>query len=186
MSKTTSRLIIAAAVVVAVAGTAYAAMTMMHHDMSHGDHDQLQNASMKMGETVKVGDLEIVGAWTRQTPPNAKVGGGYLTVTNNGTTADRLIGGSANFAGRVEVHEMSVTDGIMKMAELKDGLTIEPGATVQLKPGSFHLMFMEMKASPKEGDTVPVTLTFANAGEVTVQMPVAAIGAGAPANHSGH
>lgn len=191
MSKTTKRLVIAAVVAAGVAGTAYAAMTMMHHQgMEHGNHTMTQDASMEMGEMVKVGDLELKGAWTRQTPPNAKVGGGYVTITNNGTTADRLVGGSAEFAGRVEVHEMSVTDGVMKMAELKDGLTIEPGQTVELKPGSFHLMFMSMKETPKQGDTVSVTLTFANAGEAVVEMPVAAIGAGSPKgktmDHSGH
>ena len=191
MSKTIKRLVIAAATVAALAGTAFAAITIMHHQgMNHGDHSPIQHASMKMGETVKVGDIELKGAWTRQTPPNAKVGGGYVTITNTGETADRLIGGSAEFAGRVEVHEMSVTDGVMKMAELKNGLTIEPGQTVQLKPGSFHIMFMAMKETPKEGDTVSVTLTFAKAGDAVVKMPVAAIGAGAPKgmkmDHSGH
>ena len=127
--------------------------------------------------TVTAGDLSITKAWTRQAPPRARVGGGYLTITNNGSEADRLVGGAAAFAGRVEIHEMAVTDGVMRMAPIEGGLEIAPGATVELKPGGYHVMFMAMTESPTEGDTVPVTLVFERAGEVTVRMPVAAIGA---------
>ncbi|MDA8870066.1 copper chaperone PCu(A)C [Rhizobiaceae bacterium] len=140
-----------------------------------GGHAMKSDAAT--GGSATVGELVIDAAWTRQTPPGAKVAGGYLTVTNNGTTADRLIGGSASFAERVEVHEMSVTDGVTRMAALADGLDIPAGETVALEPGSFHLMFTGLTSAPKAGETVPVTLTFANAGDVTVQLPVAAIGA---------
>ena len=130
--------------------------------------------------TAKAGDLTISAAWTRQAPPGAKVGGGYLVVRNDGTEPDRLIGGAAAFAGRVEIHEMAVSDGVMRMAPIEGGLEIAPGATVELKPGGYHVMFMEMTDTPRRGDTVPVTLTFQRAGDVTVQMPVAAIGAPGP------
>ncbi|MDD9908314.1 MAG: copper chaperone PCu(A)C [Ahrensia sp.] len=153
---------------------------------SDGDHSGHNHDAA----TVQHGDIIIKGAWTRQTPPGAKVGGGYLTITNEGQTADRLTGGAAAFAASVEIHEMSVNDGVMKMAELADGLEIEPGQTVVLKPGGFHIMFMGLSEIPMEGDTVNVTLTFANAGEVSLNMPVAAIGAtsldGKANAHGGH
>ena len=126
------------------------------------------------------GDITVSAAWTRQTPPGAKVAGGYLTLTNKGTEPDRLIGGMAAFAGRVEIHEMAVTDGVMRMAPVEGGLVVPPGGTVVLKPGGFHVMFMDLRESPQEGDTVPVTLTFERAGDILVEMPVAAIGAPSP------
>ncbi len=144
----------------------------------HGAHSAMDKADAVETGSASVGDLVITGAWTRQAPPSARVVGGYASITNNGQTADRLIAASAGFADRTEVHEMTVTDGVMRMNELAGGLEIKPGETVELKPGSFHLMFMEA-TSPKEGETVPVTLVFETAGEVVVQMPVAAIGAGA-------
>ena len=134
--------------------------------------------------TVKVGDLVIERAWTREAPPRARVAGGYLTVTNNGGQADRLVGGSAAFAGKVEIHEMAVVDGVMRMASIKDGLEIAPGATVELKPGGYHVMFMGLTEAPKAGGNVSVTLDFQRAGAVTLEMPVRPIGADGPVDHS--
>ncbi len=126
---------------------------------------------------VKVGDLVISKAWTRVTPPGAKVAGGFLTITNTGKSADRLVGGSAEIAGRIEVHEMSMDGGVMKMRELAKGLEIKPGETVELKPGSYHVMFMDLKASPVEGKSVAGTLKFENAGEAAIAYEVAPLGA---------
>lgn len=150
-------------------------------EAGHGEHA----SSTASDATTTVGDLVIGEAWTRQTPPGARVGGGYLSVTNNGTEADRLVGGSASFAERVEIHEMAVTDGVMRMRALKSGLEIAPGQTIELKPGGFHVMFMGMKTSPRQGDTVPVRLRFERAGDVEVMMPVAAIGASTPGGTTG-
>ena len=130
-----------------------------------------------------VGALALTGGWTRQTPPGAKVGGAYVTITNNGSEADRLTGGSAPYATRVEVHEMGVSDGIMRMRELVDGLMIEPGATVALEPGGPHLMMMGLTDSPKAGTVTSITLTFEKAGDVTLDLPVAPIGAKVPMAH---
>jgi copper(I)-binding protein len=93
----------------------------------------------------KVGDIEIVHPWTRATPPAARAGGGYLTVTNHGQTADRLVGVSSPASGRVEIHTMEVAGGAMKMREFPDGLAIPPGKTVKLEPGGFHLMLIDLK-----------------------------------------
>jgi copper(I)-binding protein len=125
----------------------------------------------------KVGDIEIGHPWTRATPPAARVGGGYLTLTNKGQTADRLVGGSSPASGRVEIHTMEVTDGVMKMRELANGLTLSPGETVKLEPGGFHLMLIDLKAPIGEGAKVPVTLRFEHAGSVEVELAAGALGA---------
>ncbi|MGZ3410142.1 MAG: copper chaperone PCu(A)C [Xanthobacteraceae bacterium] len=125
----------------------------------------------------KLGALQIDHPWARATPKGTSVGGGYLKITNTGTTPDRLIGGSSPIAGRFEIHEMSMDNGVMRMRPLKDGLEIKPGQTVELAPGSFHIMFVDLKQPIKEGDRVKGTLVFEKAGSVDVEY--AAVGVGA-------
>src|SRR5579871_4418094 len=83
-------------------------------------------------EDIKAGDLVITQAWSRATPGGAKVGGGYLTIENKGTTPDRLIAGVADIAVKVQIHEMTVNGGVMTMRPLDAGLVIEPGKTIKL------------------------------------------------------
>src|SRR5271168_2528305 len=87
-------------------------------------------AAPARAQEVKSGDLVISQAWSRATPGGAKVAGGYLTIENKGSAPDRLIGGSSEIAGKVEVHEMAVNNGVMTMRPLDKGPTIEPGKTV--------------------------------------------------------
>ena len=84
----------------------------------------------------KVGALDIGHPWSRPTPKDANVAGGYLTITNKGKTADRLIGGDLPAAGQIEVHEVVEVDGMTKTRALANGIEIKPGKTVELKPGS--------------------------------------------------
>jgi copper(I)-binding protein len=132
-------------------------------------------------EEVKAGDLVITQAWSRATPGGAKIAGGYLTIENKGATQDRLIGGAGDVAGKIEVHEMSMNNGVMTMRPLDKGLTIEPGKTVKLAPGGYHLMMLDLKSPLKQGDKVPVTLEFEKAGKVTLSLDVQGVGAQAPA-----
>ena len=127
-----------------------------------------------------VGPIAIKQAWTRVTPPGAKVAGGFMTITNTGKEADRLIGGTATIAGHLEVHEMSMDGGMMKMRELSGGLEIRPGQSVVLKPGSYHVMFMDLKASLAAGAPVKGTLKFEKAGSVDISYDVAPLGAKSP------
>jgi copper(I)-binding protein len=131
-------------------------------------------------EEVKAGDLVITQAWSRATPNGAKIGGGYLTIENKGSAADRLIGGSGDIAGKVEVHEMAVDNGVMKMRPLDKGLTIEPGKTIKLAPGGYHLMMFDLKGPLKQGDKLPITLEFEKAGKVQVSLDVEGVGAQGP------
>jgi periplasmic copper chaperone A len=131
-------------------------------------------------EEVKAGDLVITQAWSRATPGGAKVGGGYLTIENKGTAPDRLIGGSADIAPKVQVHEMSMNNGVMTMRPVEGGLVIEPGKTVKLSPGGFHLMLLDLKGPLKQGDKLPITLEFEKAGKVSIVLDVESIGAMGP------
>jgi copper(I)-binding protein len=132
-------------------------------------------------QEVRAGDLVITQAWSRATPGGAKIGGGFLTIENKGSTPDRLVGGSADVAGRVEVHEMAMNNGVMTMRALDKGLTIEPGKTVKLAPGGYHLMMFDLKSPLKQGDKLPVTLEFEKAGKVKLSLDVQGVGAQSPA-----
>ncbi|MET4800576.1 copper chaperone PCu(A)C [Bradyrhizobium sp. LB11.1] len=131
-------------------------------------------------DDVKAGDLVISQAWSRATPGGAKVAGGFLTIENKGTAPDKLIGVSAEIAGKADVHEMAMDNGVMKMRPLDKGLVIEPGKTVKLAPGGNHLMLQDLKGPFKEGEKVPVTLEFEKAGKVAVSLDVQGVGAQAP------
>src|SRR6202035_2894951 len=138
-------------------------------------------AAPALAEEVKAGDLVITQAWSRATPGGAKIGGGYLTIENKGSAPDRLTGGSADIADKVEVHEMAMNNGVMTMRPLDNGLTIEPGKTVKLAPGGYHLMLFDLKSPLKQGDRLPVTLEFEKAGKVKLTLDVRGVGAQAPA-----
>jgi periplasmic copper chaperone A len=138
-----------------------------------------------VAEDVKAGDLVITQGWSRATPGGAKTGGGFLTIENKGSTSDKLIGASADVAGKVEVHEMTMNDGVMKMRPVEGGLTIEPGKTVKLAPGGYHLMMMDLKNPLKQGEKLPITLQFEKAGKVAVTLDVEGVGAKGPAGAGG-
>lgn len=131
------------------------------------------------------GGLKIDNPWARATAPGAAVGGGYLTVHNTGAAADRLVGASSPAAERMELHEMSMEKDVMRMREVK-ALEVPAGGRLELKPGGYHLMFMQLKAPLKEGGKVPVTLRFEKAGELKVELSVQSMGAGAGGHGSGH
>ena len=142
-------------------------------------------AASARAEDVKAGDLVITQGWSRATPGGAKIGGGFLTIENKGSAPDRLIGASADVAGEVEVHEMAMKDGVMTMRPLERGLTIDPGKTVKLAPGGYHLMMMNLKSPLKQGDKVPLTLQFEKAGKVAVTLDVQGVGAKGPGASGG-
>ena len=140
-----------------------------------------------LAEDFKVGDLQIAHPWSRATPGGAKVAAGYLVITNTGTTADTLVGGTTTVAGKVEVHEMSMKDNVMTMRPVSGGLVIAPGQSVTLAPGGYHLMFFDLKSPLKEGGRLAATLEFAKAGKVDLTFDVQGIGASSPMpNDPGH
>lgn len=131
--------------------------------------------SMKTGP-----GISVVQPWTRAMPPATRNGAGYLLIRNEGDTPDRLLGARSPRAKLVEIHEMTVTDGIMRMRAVPNGLTLPPGATVILRPQGLHLMLMGMAAPIVAGEAVPVTLRFEQAGDISVDLIAAPLGATQP------
>lgn len=119
-----------------------------------------------------LGKLKIAAPYVRAMVPGAEVGGGYMTITNTGGTNDRLIAVSSSRAVKVEVHEMKMDNDVMVMRQLAGGLPLPAGKSVELKPGSYHLMFMDVVDPFKQGETIRARLTFEKAGSIDVDFPV--------------
>lgn len=128
------------------------------------------------GEASKV---SVAGAWARATPEGAKNGAAYLVLKGGTEAADTLLGGSSPVAGVVEVHTHLEEDGVMKMRRVEK-LAVAPGSTQVFAPGGLHVMLMNLTAPLKEGSSFPLTLKFETAGEITVDVAVAGIGAAGP------
>ncbi len=127
----------------------------------------------------KVGEIEITDPYARAMLPGAKVGGGYLIVTNKGA-ADRLVSVASDRAPSVQLHEMKMDGGIMVMRQLREGVAIPANSAVEFKPGGYHFMFLNVTKPFKEGELVKATLTFEKAGSVEVEFHVGSAAGGAP------
>ena len=127
----------------------------------------------------KVGALTIEAAWARASAGAAQAGAAYVTIRNTGRAADRLIAASTPVARRAALHTAVMKANVMRMRPV-DALTIAPSATTTLKPGGNHLMLMGLHAPLVEGRQFPLTLTFENAGEVTVTVTIGGIAARGP------
>jgi len=132
-----------------------------------------------------VGSIHIAQPWSRATPKGAASGAGYMTLTNNGTTPDRLSCVSDDASAQCQIHSMTMEGGVMKMRPVEGGLEIKPGESVMLKPGGNHMMFLSLKHPLEQGGTVKATLKFEHAGTIDVEYPVLAIGAPAPGASAG-
>jgi copper(I)-binding protein len=139
-------------------------------------------ASQAQAADVTVGHLTIATSWARATPKGASIGGGYMRITNAGNTPDRLVGGTSAVAKEVQIHEMTMDKGVMKMRPIAGGLEIKPGQTVTFQPGGYHLMFVGLKKPLLQGQHFKVTLDFAKAGKVDVDFITEGIGAMHPAS----
>lgn len=128
-------------------------------------------ASAASAADVKVAGLSITKVWSRPAAQGGN-GAGFLTVTNTGKAADKLVSVSSPVAGRVEIHESMVMSGQAMMHPRPGGLAVPAGGKAELKPGSWHLMFLGLKKPLKAGETFPATLTFQKAGKVPVQFTV--------------
>jgi copper(I)-binding protein len=136
-------------------------------------------------DDVAAGGVKISAPWARATPKGAAVGAGYMTITNNGSASDRLIGGASDVSKGLEIHEMTMDNGVMRMRPIGKGLEIKPGQSVELKPGGNHLMFLGLKKPLAQGEHVKATLAFEKAGKVDVDFTVESIGAQKPDSAGG-
>lgn len=165
----------------ALGRTGFAQNDDVHHE--HSAHD-MQNMKADVAvrkidgaATAQLGTLDISNGFTRAMPPAAKTGGGFLSIRNNGAEDDRLMRMRSPAAGRMELHNMSMQDNVMVMREITEGLVVPAGESVHLAPGGMHMMFLQVETPFIEGTKVDVTLTFEKAGDVTMALSVAGIGA---------
>lgn len=146
-------------------------------------------SSSALAHEFKAGDLVINHPWSKATLPNQPVAGGFMVIENKGTEPDRLVGGSADFSGEVQIHEMAMDGDVMKMRQIAGGLEIPAGGSVELKPGGFHVMFMQLSEPLVEGEERQVVLEFMKAGKVEVTFNVESANPAMPAqnmDHGGH
>ena len=123
----------------------------------------------------KAGAIHIDHPWARASIGMAKAGAAYMVLTNEGSETDRLISASADVAESVELHTHMMDDGVMRMRQV-EAIEINPGTPSVLEPGGLHVMLIGLKQPLAAGESFPMTLTFEQAGEVTVEVSVEAIG----------
>lgn len=131
---------------------------------------------------LRVGELQIEGAWARATPPAARQGAVYLVIRNGGKVPDRLVSVSAPVAAKAELHTHLDEGGIMRMRPVT-AIEIAPGQSAALRPGGDHIMLVDLKAPLKEGERFPLTLRFEHSSTAVIDVPVTR---SAPAGHDGH
>ncbi len=124
--------------------------------------------------------IEITDAWVRLSVPGQKATGGFMKITAK--DGARLVGVTSPMAGVAEVHEMKMEGDVMKMRAVSGGLDLPAGRTVELKPGGYHLMLMDLKAPLAKGSTVVLSLVFKDAkgAQKTVELRAPVV-ASAPA-----
>lgn len=123
-------------------------------------------------EAQKAVAVVVTDAWARETAPDAKAGGAFMTIANGTAKDDVLVSATAKFAGKVEMHESTMDNNVMVMRPLADGIPLKAGSVTRLAPGGLHVMFIDLKGPLRAGKEVEVTLNFKEAGAQTVKLPV--------------
>ncbi|AQS41120.1 MAG: Hypothetical protein BHV28_04070 [Candidatus Tokpelaia hoelldobleri] len=130
----------------------------------------------------KVDELRIIHPWSRATFKGARVAAGYMTIINHGKQADRLLGVSSELSDKTEIHLMEMKDGLMKMRPMPEGVEIAPGAEISFKPGSYHIMFMNIARPLEQGKNFKGRLIFEKAGTVEVDFAIDSAAAKTPSH----
>ncbi|MGF9759432.1 copper chaperone PCu(A)C [Microvirga sp. 0TCS3.31] len=137
--------------------------------------------------TYRIGSIVIEEPWSREAPGEVKRAVGFMRITNIGQQADRLLGGTAAGTGRLEIHQSVTSDGFTRMQAVAEGLVIDPGETVELRPGAMHAMLVDLHRGPKAGEIIKGTLVFEKAGIVEIQYQIGRAGVrNAPTAAAGH
>lgn len=131
------------------------------------------------------GSIKVSQPWSRATTAGQAVGGGFLILSNEGASADRLLSASTPAAERVELHSMALDGDVMRMRQVQ-AVDVPAGGKVELKPGGLHLMLMGLKAPLQAGKTVPITLNFEKGGAVQAVLEVRSSMPAAAASHHPH
>lgn len=124
-------------------------------------------------DILRIGGIEVVAPFSRATLPNAPTGGAYFSLVNTGSEDDRLLSATTPVSSDVQLHEMKIENNVARMRDLPDGIPLPAGETVTLEPSGTHIMLTKLTGPLIEGETVPITLTFEHAGDITLNLPIA-------------
>lgn len=111
--------------------------------------------------------IEVKDAWVREVPPNSRSSAAYMVIENQGNEPDKLIGAKSDISKVAEIHE--TVGGKMRRVKY---IEIPAGKKVELKPGGYHIMLIDLKKPTKEGQQVELVLQFEKSGQVKVNAPV--------------
>lgn len=138
-------------------------------------------AAVALSASAQSAGVEVQNAWARATVKGQMATGAFMTLSAK--DGAKLVGASSPVAGVAQVHEMKMDAGVMKMNEVKGGLELPAGKAVELKPGGYHVMLMDLKEPLLKDTTVPLTLVFKDAkgveSKVELKLPVATTAPGA-------
>ena len=127
--------------------------------------------SLLISNSASASPLKIDNAYVRATPPHAKNSAAFMMINNSGTQEIKLIAASSDIAARVELHNHLMQDGLMKMRQVEQ-ISIKAENKTELQPGSYHIMFFELKQPLKDGESVALKLYFDNGEEITIDAPI--------------
>jgi periplasmic copper chaperone A len=131
----------------------------------------LASSATAQGPTPPGGAVQIEGVWARATPPAARTGAAYLTIINPSREPDRLVGASSPAAAQAELHTHISEGNVTRMQQLQ-AVDIPAGGRVSFAPGGLHVMLVNLQTPLRDGTQFPLTLRFARAGEITIEVPV--------------
>lgn len=121
-------------------------------------------------QTASPNPITVEHPWARATPKGATTGAAYMTVTNNGTSADRLVGATTPLADKIQFHTETEDNGVSRMRQV-DTVDLAPGAKIVFKPGDLHMMIVGLKQPLTERQIFPLILNFEKAGSIGVTVP---------------
>lgn len=143
--------------------------------------------TLAVAGTAAFAQTTVQDGWVRGTVPQQKATGAFARITS--TTGGKLVSAASPVAGVVEIHEMAMEGSVMKMRAIP-ALELPAGKTVELKPGGYHVMLMDLKQPLQAGDMVPLSLVVESAGgkreTLELKLPVKALGAQPQAPHGKH
>lgn len=120
----------------------------------------------------KQGPIAIGHPWARSTAEGVKTGAAYISLENTGAEADTFVSAESPVSEKTQIHETRREGDVMKMREIEGGVSLPAGTTVTFKPGGYHIMLLGLKQKLDEGQSIPLTLTFAKAGSIQVDVHV--------------
>lgn len=127
--------------------------------------------TLLLSSLTQASTLTIEDAYVRATPPHTANSAAFMQIHNSSDTAIELVSASSDIAERVELHSHIMSDGMMKMRQV-ESIMIDANASAELRPGSFHVMFLGLKSPLSEGNTINLKLYFNNGDEIVIDAPI--------------